>query len=98
MTDTPDLSSPDRGWVSAWRDAVASSPCGAGLVDLASRTFLELSPTAAGLLEVPLDTAKGLDYLQVAERPEEAAMTFHLARQGLLDAIESRRRFTRRDG
>jgi DNA-binding CsgD family transcriptional regulator len=97
-TDTPDPASFDGGWVGAWRDAVAASPSAAGLIDFASTRFLELSPSAADLLGVTPEAGRGLDYLTVAEHPAEAAMTLHLASQGSLDGLESRRRFEGRDG
>src|SRR5438270_336738 len=97
-TNTPGPASFDGAWVGAWRDAVAASPSAAGLIDLASTRFLELSPSAADLLGVTPEAGRGLDYLTVAEHPTEAAMTLHLASQGSLDGLESRRRFDRGDG
>jgi DNA-binding CsgD family transcriptional regulator len=98
MTDDSDPLASNPRWVAAWRETVAANPSAVGLVDLVSTRFLELSPGAAELLGVSPEAGRGLDYLTVAERPEAAEMTFQLARQGLLDGLESRRGFRRGDG
>src|SRR5438105_5885349 len=85
------------GWVAVWREGVRSSSTAVGLVDLRSTRFLALSPGAAELFGTTPDQIEGLEYLRLAERPAEAALTFQLAREGRLDGIRSRRRLKRPD-
>jgi PAS domain S-box-containing protein len=81
-----------------WRAAVSSSLLTIGLVDLSTTCFLELSPRAAALLGTTPEGGVGLDYLSVADRPRDAAETFRLVREGMLDGIRGRRWFRRSDG
>ncbi|MGH3579647.1 MAG: hypothetical protein ACRDU0_19115, partial [Mycobacterium sp.] len=60
--------------------------------------FLELSDRAAVLLRTTAEVGAGLDYMSVTERPREAAQTFRLVRERMLDGIKGRRRFHRPDG
>jgi PAS domain S-box-containing protein len=85
-------------WVAAWRDGVRSSSKAIWLVELESTRFLALSPAAAELLGTTPDQIEGLEYLQLAERPDEAALTFQQARERQLDGARLRRRFRRPDG
>src|SRR5438128_2137754 len=81
-----------------WREAVRASHLPMGLHELSTTRFLELSRRAAELLGRTPEEGSGLDYLAVAERPREAAETFRLAREGMIDGIRARRRFRRPDG
>jgi PAS domain S-box-containing protein len=85
-------------WVAMWREAVRTSPLAIGLVDLSTIRFVEMSDSAANLLRTTPERGAGLDYLSVTERPQEAAQTFRLVREGMLDGINGRRRFHRADG
>lgn len=91
---------PDRRdrWVSMWRRAVRGSGLAMGLAELSTTRFIELSSRAAALLGTTPDEGLGLDYLSVAERPREAAETFRLVREGMLDGLRARRRFRCPDG
>jgi PAS domain S-box-containing protein len=97
QSDARDPAQHDR-WVASWREAVLASSAAVGLVELESHRFLALSQRAAELLGTTPDQAVGLDYLSVAERPSEAALTIRLVVEGMLDAIQARRRFGRPDG
>jgi PAS domain S-box-containing protein len=81
-----------------WREAVRGSREVMALAELSTTRFLELSPRAAELLGTTPEAGIGLEYLSFAERPREAAETFRLAREGMLDGIRARRRFRRHDG
>jgi DNA-binding CsgD family transcriptional regulator/PAS domain-containing protein len=81
-----------------WQEAVRSSPLAIGLVQLSTTRFVEMSDRAAELLRTTPDRDAGLDYLSVTERPQEAAQTFRLVRERMLDGINGRRRFHRSDG
>ena len=85
-------------WVAMWREAVSASRRAMGLVELSTTTFIELSRRAAELLGTTPEGGFGLNYLSVAERPREAAETFRLVQQGMLDGLRARRRFRRPDG
>jgi PAS domain S-box-containing protein len=85
-------------WVEMWREAVRSSPLAVGLVELSTTRFSEMSDRAAELLRTTPEEAAGLDYLSATERPREAAQTFRLVRERMLDGIKGRRRFHRMDG
>jgi PAS domain S-box-containing protein len=85
-------------WVAMWREAVRASHEATALVELSTTRFLALSPSAAELFRTTPEAGIGLEYLSFAERPREAAETFRLARDGMLDGIRSRRRFRRHDG
>jgi len=81
-----------------WREAVRTSPLAIGLVDLSTIRFVEMSDRAAELLSTTPEQGAGLNYLSVTERPREAAQTFRLVRERMLDGINGRRRFHRTDG
>lgn len=100
MAQPPDTESSGlyRRWVSTWQCEVALSRAAVGLADLTSMRLLELSANAAELFGVTPEQARGLDYLTVAEHPREAAMSFHLASEGLIDDLRGRRRYQTRDG
>lgn len=85
-------------WVTMWQEAVRTSPLAIGLVQLSTTSFLEMSDRAATLLRITPDRGAGLDYLSVTERPQEAAQTFRLVRERMLDGIKGRRRFRGSDG
>ncbi len=85
-------------WVAMWQEAVRTSPLAIGLVELSTTCFVEMSCRAAELLRTTPERAAGLDYLSVTERPQEAAQTFRLVRERMLDGIKGRRRFHRPDG
>lgn len=85
-------------WVGMWREAVRACTSAIALVDLSTTRFVELSAAAAQLFATSPEEGAGLDYLAVAERPDQAAETFRQARAGMLDGIRARRRFTRPDG
>jgi PAS domain S-box-containing protein len=85
-------------WVAMWREAVRASHEAMAVADLSTTRFVELSPTAAELFGTTPERGAGLEYLSLAERPQEAADTFRLARDGMLDGIKARRRFRRPDG
>jgi PAS domain S-box-containing protein len=85
-------------WVAMWQEAVRSSDQAMALAELSTTRFVELSPKAAELLGTTPEDGVGVEYLSFAERPQEAAETFRLAREGLLDGIRARRRFRRPDG
>jgi PAS domain S-box-containing protein len=96
----PTAADPDRHheWVATWREAVRASPLAVGLLELATHRFIELSPGGAELLGTTPAQGVGLDYLKIVERRQEAAYTNRLAREGRLDGLTARRRFTRPDG
>jgi PAS domain S-box-containing protein len=81
-----------------WREAVRTSPLAIGLVDLSTVRFVEMSDSAAELLRTTPERGAGLDYLSVTDRPQEAAQTFRLVRERMLDGIKGRRPFHRADG
>jgi PAS domain S-box-containing protein len=85
-------------WVAMWRLAVSASRRAMGLVELSTSRFIELSQTAAELLGTTPERGADLTYLSVVERATEAAETFRLARDGMIDGVRSRRRFRRSDG
>ncbi len=98
MTEISESSERRARWVGLWREAVTASDLAMGLTDVSTARFVELSPRAADLLGTTPDEGSGLNYLDVAERPLEAAETFRLAREGVLDGIRARRRYQRTDG
>jgi PAS domain S-box-containing protein len=98
MAQFGDTATDYERWVTTWREAVRASPLAIGLVDLSTTSFLELSPGAAGLLGTTPQGGAGLDYLSVADRPEDAAETFRLVRDGMVEGLRGRRRFRRADG
>jgi DNA-binding CsgD family transcriptional regulator/PAS domain-containing protein len=81
-----------------WGEAVRTSPLTAGLVQLSSTRFVAMSDSAAELLRTTPGRGVGVKYLSVTERPREAAQTFRLFREGMLDGLKGRRRFQRPDG
>ena len=81
-----------------WREAVRTSPLAIGLVDLSTVRFVEMSDSVAELLRTTPERGAGLDYLSVTDRPQEAAQTFRLVRERMLDGIKGRRLFHRADG
>ncbi len=85
-------------WVAMWREAVRTSPLAIGLVQLSTTRFVEISDKAAELFGTTPEGGVGLDYLSVSERPQEAAQTFRLVGERMLDGIRGRRRFRRSDG
>jgi len=85
-------------WVAMWREAVRTSPLAIGLVQLSTTRFVEISDKAAELFGTTPERGVGLDYLSVSERPQEAAQTFRLVGERMLDGIRGRRRFKRSDG
>jgi PAS domain S-box-containing protein len=85
-------------WVAMWREGVRASATAISLVDLETRRLIELSRCAAELFGTTPAQGAGLDYLAVTERPEVAAETFRLARDGIIDGIRGTRRFQRADG
>ena len=85
-------------WVAMWREAVRASHEAMAVADLSTTRFVELSPKAAELFGTTPERGAGLEYLSLAERPQEAADTFRLARDGMLDGIKARRRLRRPDG
>jgi len=85
-------------WVAMWREGVRASGSVVGVVELETARFLELSSGAAELLGTTPEQGVGLDYLSVTERPEVAAETFRMAREGIFDGIQGKRRFRRPDG
>ena len=85
-------------WVAMWREAVRTSPLAIGLVQLSTTRFVAMSNRAAELLRTTPEKGARLDYLSVTERPREAAQTFRLVRERMLDGIKGRRRFQRPDG
>lgn len=91
---------PERhsAWVEAWRAAVRASPLAVGLLELPTTRIIELSQRAAELLGTTRHEAVGLEGPSFAERPQEAALTTQLVREGTLDGIQARRRVARPDG
>jgi DNA-binding CsgD family transcriptional regulator/PAS domain-containing protein len=85
-------------WVEMWSEAVRTSPLAVGLVELSTQCFVAMSDRAAELLMTTPERGAGVNYLSVTERPREAAETFRLVREGMLDGIKGRRRFHRPDG
>jgi PAS domain S-box-containing protein len=81
-----------------WREAVRTSHLAIGLVQLSTTRFVEISDKAAELFGTTPEAGVGLDYLSVSERPQEAAQTFRLVGERMLDGIRGRRRFRRADG
>jgi len=81
-----------------WGDAVRTSPLAIGLVQLSSTRFMAMSQRAAELLGTTPERGVGVTYISVTERPREAAQTFRLVREGLLDGLKGRRSFQLRDG
>jgi PAS domain S-box-containing protein len=87
-----------RRWVAMWREVVHNSPFAIGLVNLSTTSFIALSGRAAELLGTTPERGAGLNYLSVTERPQVATETFRLAREGVIDGIQGRRRLRRPDG
>jgi PAS domain S-box-containing protein len=85
-------------WVAMWREAIRASTTAIGLVDLTEMRFIEVSQRAVELLGTTPEAAVGLSYLAVTERPGVAAEAFRMAREGIIDGIQGRRRFRRPDG
>ena len=85
-------------WIAMWREAVRTSPVAIGLLQLSTTRFVEMSDSAAELFGTTPEGAAGLDYLSVTERPREAAQTFRLVGERMLDGLRGRRRFRRSDG
>jgi len=85
-------------WIAMWGEAIRSCTTAIGLVDLAEMQFIEVSQRAAELLGTTPEAAVGLSYLAVTERPGVAAEAFRMAREGVIDGIQGRRRFRRPDG
>ena len=73
-------------------------PLAIGLLQLSTTRFVEMSDSAAELFGTTPEGAAGLDYLSVTERPREAAQTFRLVGERMLDGLRGRRRFRRSDG
>jgi DNA-binding CsgD family transcriptional regulator/PAS domain-containing protein len=80
-------------WVAMWGEAVSTSALAIGLVQLSSTRFVAMSHRAAELLRTTPARGVGVRYLSVTDRPREAAQTFRLVREGLLDGLKGRRRF-----
>ena len=97
---SPSVEGADRQarWVAMWREAVRTSPLAAGLVELATHRYVEMSPRAAQLLSTTPERGAELSYLSLTERPREATEAFRLVREGVLDGIDGRRRFHGPDG
>jgi PAS domain S-box-containing protein len=85
-------------WLTAWGEGVRASPKAVVLADIESTRFLVVSDCAAALLGMTPEEMERRTYLELAEQAEEAAVTFALARSGLLDGVRSRRRLRRPDG
>ena len=98
MARTNETADRHARWVAMWREGVRASNLALALGDLSTTSFVEMSEMAAKLLGTTPEGGAGLNYLAVVERPREAAQTFRLARDGLIDGIRGRRRFRRQDG
>lgn len=85
-------------WVAMWQEAVRTNPLPVGLVQLVDTSFVEMSDRAAELLRTTPARGVGLQYLSVTDRPREAAQTFRLVRERMLDGIQGRRLFHKPDG
>jgi PAS domain S-box-containing protein len=85
-------------WRTMWQQAVRISTVPMALVDLSTNRFVAVSQGVADLFGITPEEGAGLDYLTVLERPREAAQTFRLAREGMLDGIHARWRYRRSDG
>src|SRR5579863_2002033 len=85
-------------WVAMWQEGVGASPEALGVVDLSTHLILELSAQATELLGLTHEEARGLDYLSVVDRPDEASEKFRLFRDRVIDGARGRVRFRRRDG
>jgi DNA-binding CsgD family transcriptional regulator/PAS domain-containing protein len=69
-----------------------------GLSELSTARFIEISSSAAELLDTTVEDAVGLSYLAIVEPESAAAESFRLARAGVIDGTQTRRRLRRRDG
>jgi PAS domain S-box-containing protein len=87
-----------REWVEAWREAVRVGPLAAGLMELPSSRFIEVSPRAADLLGTTPEAAIGIHYLAIVEPRRAAQQTLRLVRTGGLESAQARRRLRRVDG
>jgi PAS domain S-box-containing protein len=81
-----------------WERAVAASGSAVALVDLSNASFLAVSAPAADLLGTTVERAVGLSYLDIVDAPNLAREAMRLARDGVLDGTQTRRRLRRPDG
>lgn len=82
-----------RAWVDAWRHGVRTTPHAVGLIEIASKRFLELSPAAARMFATTGADGAGLDYLALAQERSAAVRVFEAVESGSVDALQGRRRF-----
>jgi PAS domain S-box-containing protein len=68
------------------------------LAELPTTRVIEVSPKAAELLGATPPEAIGSDFLAIAERPEQVAITAQAMAAGALDSFTARRRLRRADG
>jgi PAS domain S-box-containing protein len=85
-------------WISMWQEAVGASRPAIGLTELSTARFIHLSPRAASLLGTTVEGGAGLSYLDFVDPPRPAAEAFRLAREGVLEGTQTRRRLRRTDG
>jgi DNA-binding CsgD family transcriptional regulator/PAS domain-containing protein len=81
-----------------WQEAVRATRAAMGLALLSAARFIELSPSAAELLGTTVQGGIGLTYLDFVEPRRVAEESFRLAREGILDGVQTRRRLRRLDG
>jgi PAS domain S-box-containing protein len=85
-------------WVAMWREAVSASRAAMGLSELSTARFIAISAKAAELLGTTVEDGIGMSYLDITEPQRAAAESFRLARQGIIDGTQTRRRLRRSDG
>lgn len=85
-------------WVAMWTEAVGTTTAAMGLTQLSSARFVALSDRGADLLGTTVEDGIGVSYLDLVEPSQGAAESFRLARQGLIDGVQTRRRLRRPDG
>jgi PAS domain S-box-containing protein len=85
-------------WVAMWQQAIRSTRLAMGLIDLSTTRFIELSAGATELLGMTAEAGIGLSFLDIAETPGAAANSIQLARDGIIDGTQTRRRLRRPDG
>jgi len=80
------------------RDAVRRSSLAIALIQLPTRTFVELSPRAAALLGPGSPALRGTDALAMSGEPEASSLAFKVIADGVLDGYHARRRLHGGDG
>jgi PAS domain S-box-containing protein len=85
-------------WMSAWRAEVRTSPAAIGLFEYPSTRLVEASARAAELLGTTPEAARGLDFMEITDRPEDTAAMFRMMSDGRVQSIQAVRPFPQPDG